>query len=110
MKKLSNLRLYFIIYFIAKVIVDVAFGSHITSDATKYLNISPAVFYGFAIIINLFLFLIGLSLFYFLLEKRNWARIVLIVLGWLVVLDVVSSLVFSSNISEILTYIDRTTY
>jgi len=108
MKKLSNLRLYFIIYFIAKVIVDVAFGSHITSDATKYLNISPVVFYGFAIIINLFLFLIGLSLFYFLLEKRNWARIVLIVLGWLVVLDVVSSLVFSSNISEILTYIDRT--
>jgi len=109
MKKPSNLRLYFIIYFIAKVIVDVAFGSHITSDATKYLNISPAVFYGFAIIINLFLFLIGLSLFYFLLEKRNWARIVLIVLGWLVVLDVVSSLVFSSNISEILTHIDRTT-
>jgi hypothetical protein len=104
MKKLPNLRLYFIIYFLVKMIIDIAFGSHITKDASSHLSISTAAFYFTIIIINLVLFLLGLLLFRFLLEKRNWARIVLLFVGWLAVIDVVSSLLLSSKVIEILQY------
>jgi len=99
------LRLYFIIYFIVKIIIDVAFGSNITNSDLNYLKLSPVVFLVFAVIINLILFLIGLLLFHFLLEERNWTRIVLLIIGWLAVIDVISSLVFSSNVTKILTHI-----
>jgi hypothetical protein len=109
MKQLSRLHLFFIIYFIIKIIIDVTAGSHIPGEATNYLNISPKTLYTLGIGINVFLFLIGLLLFYFLLEKRNWARIVLLIIGWLAVLDFFSGLLFSSKSAELLAYIDRTT-
>jgi hypothetical protein len=43
-------------------------------------------------------------LFYFLLNKKNWARIVLLIVGWLAVADVFASLMFSLNINQILKY------
>jgi hypothetical protein len=104
MEKLYRLRLVFIIYFIAKVIVDVAFGSNISIPVRSNIEISPMVFYVIAIFINLILFLIGLMLFYFLLNKKNWARIVLLIVGWLAVADVFVSMIFSSNINQILKY------
>ena len=107
MKKLDLLRLYFIIYFIAKIIVDIVLGSHITNHTASYLKISQTVIYTFTILINFILFLIGLLVFYFLLKKRNWARIVLLIIGWLAVLDFISSLFLSSKIGELLTHIDR---
>jgi len=107
MKKLYRLRLYFIIYFVIKIIIDITLGSHVTNDTTSYLHITPTTFYIFSIIINLILFLFGLLFFYFLLEKRNWARIVLLVIGWLAVLDFISGLFLSAKIGELLTHIDR---
>jgi heme/copper-type cytochrome/quinol oxidase subunit 4 len=86
------------------MIIDIAFGSQITKDASSHLSISTAAFYFTIIIINLVLFLLGLLLFRFLLEKRNWARIVLLFVGWLAVIDVVSSLLLSSKVIEILQY------
>ena len=107
MKKLYLLRLYFIIYIVAKIIVDIILGSYITNDTVSYLKISPTVIYTFTILINFILFLFGLLFFYFLLKKRNWARIVLLIIGWLAVLDFISSLFLSSKIGELLTHIDR---
>lgn len=104
MEKLSGLRLFFIIYFIAKIIVDVAFGSNITIRGIDYLNISPVTFLVFAIIVNIILCLIGLLLFYFLLQQRNWARVVLLIVGWLAVFDVIFSIIFSTNINHILSH------
>ena len=107
MKKLYLLRLYFIIYIVAKIIVDIILESYITNDTVSYLKISPTVIYTFTILINFILFLFGLLFFYFLLKKRNWARIVLLIIGWLAVLDFISSLFLSSKIGELLTHIDR---
>ena len=107
MKKLDLLRLYFVIYFIAKIIVDIVLGSHITNHTASDLKISPTVIYTFSVLINIILFLFGLLFFYFLLKKRNWARIVLLIIGWLAVLDFISSLFLSSIIGELLTHIDR---
>ena len=107
MKKLHLLRLYFIIYVIVKIIVDIVLGSYITNDTASYLKISPTVIYTFTVIINFILFLFGLLFFYFLLKKRNWARIVFLIIGWLAVLDFTSSLFLSSKIGELLNHIDR---
>lgn len=107
MKKLYHLRLYFIIYFLIKIIVDITLGSRLTGDTAGYLHLSPAVFYTITIIINLILFLCGLLFFHFLLEKRNWARVVLLIIGWLAVADFISSLFVSSNFRELVTHIDK---
>jgi hypothetical protein len=107
MKILSRLRLFFIIYFIVKLIIDIAAGSRIISEQDSFLYISPEMLYTFAIIGNIFLFLFGLLLFYFLIEKRNWARIVLLIIGWLAVLDFFSSLIFSSRALKFLSHIDH---
>ena len=109
MKHLIRLRIIFIIYFIVKIVVDIGAGSHITSGITSYFSLSPETYYKLAIGSNIFLFLVGLSIFYFLLEKRNWARIVLLIIGWLAVFDFFSSLLFSSKAVALLTYIDQST-
>lgn len=109
MKHLIHLRKIFVIYFILKIIVDIGAGGHITSGKTSYFSLSPETYYELALGLNIFLFLVGLSLFYFLLEKRYWARIVLLIIGWLAVFDFFSGLLFSSKAAELLTHIDRST-
>lgn len=107
MEKLGRLRLFFIIYFIVKVIIDIAAGNQIFGMTKSCFPISASLFYALAIIINLILLSIGLLLFHFLLEKRNWARIVLLVIGWLAVFDFITSLVFSSKAGEFLIHFDQ---
>jgi hypothetical protein len=107
MKILSNLRLFFIIYMIVKLAIDLIFGYQITGEGLGSLKISPGMFTIYATIINIILLAAGLLLFYFLLEKRIWARIVLLIVGWLAVLDFFSSMIISSKAMNFLFYIDR---
>ncbi len=109
MKQLSRLRLIFIIYFLVKIIIDIAAGDHVTNGITSYLTISPKTYYTLAIGANFILLFLGLLLFYFLLERRNWARIILLIIGWLAILDFFSSLLFSAKGIELLTRIDPAT-
>jgi len=101
MEKLYRLRSFFIIYFIVKIIIDIVFSRDITLSVGNHIDISPMTFYVIVIFINIILFLIGLLLFYFLLEKRNWARIVLLIVGWLAILDFVSSIFLSSRLGDL---------
>ncbi len=109
MNQLSRLRLVFIIYILVKISFDIAAGGRIISGLTSSFSISPETYYAFAIGINLLIILIGLLLFYYLLDKRNWARIVLLIIGWLAVADFFSGLLFSSRGIELLTRIDSAT-
>ena len=101
MEKLYRLRSFFIIYFIVKIIIDIVFSRDVTLSVGNHIDISPMTFYVIVIFINIILFLIGLLLFYFLLEKRNWARNVLLIVGWLAILDFVSSIFLSSRLSDL---------
>ena len=101
MEKLYRLRSFFIIYFIVKIIIDSVFSRDVTLSVGNHIDISPMTFYFIVIFINIILFLIGLLLFYFLLEKRNWARIVLLIVGWLAILDFVSSIFLSSRLGDL---------
>ncbi|MBI5020229.1 MAG: hypothetical protein HZB59_02240 [Ignavibacteriales bacterium] len=107
MKRLSQLRLVFIIYFLVKITIDIAAGGRISSGLTSYLT--PDTFYTLAIVGNVILFLISLLLFYFLLDKKCWARIVLIIIGWLAVVDFFSSMMSSTAGIELLNRIDPST-
>jgi len=50
-----------------------------------------------------------LLFFYFLLDKRYWARIVLLIIGWLAVIDFFSSMLSSTAGIELLNRIDPST-
>jgi len=101
MEKLYRLRSFFIIYFIVKIIIDIVFSRDVTLSVGNHIDISPMTFYVIVIFINIILFLIGLLLFYFLLEKRNWARIVLLIFGWLAILDFISSIFLSPRLGDL---------
>lgn len=103
MKKLSNLRLFFIIYFLVKTVVELVFGYNIYQDSLENIQIpgvikSPATFVILTLLSNTVLFLLGLLVFHFLLQKKNWARILLLVVGIITVLDAISGLLFSSSL------------
>lgn len=101
MEKLYRLRSFFVIYFIVKIIIDIVFSRDISLSVRNHIEISLMTFYAIAIFINIILFLIGLLLFYFLLEKRNWARIVLLIFGWLAILDFISSIFLSPRLGDL---------
>ena len=109
MKKLSLLRWIFIVYMIIKMIIDIAGGVRVTGGATGYLHLSPHMYYPLVISIDIILILLGLLLFYYLMGKKNWARILLLVIGWLVIIDFFTSLLFSQKSLEVLNHIDPST-
>jgi hypothetical protein len=100
MEKLSRLRIIFIVYIIIKIIIDLAFTKDIALGLSDY--ISAKMLDALIVVANLLLMVVGLILFYFLLEKKNWARIVLLVVGWLAVLDFFSGLLsYTHNIKPL---------
>jgi len=112
MNKLSQLRVLFVLYMLAKIIVDVVLGSGICLDSLEAGGMSWLIrFFGshlaipiLAILGNGVLLLLGLVLFHFLLEKRNWARIFLLIVGWINVIDAVSGLMFHTEAARFLSY------
>ena len=114
MKTLSLLRLFFIVYLVTRTIVEITLGSEIINDVFRgihsrglsHLYISPIALATFSFIVYL---AIGLWLFHFLFQQRNWARILLLIVGWLTVGSAVFDMVFHPQISGLLTQIDHNT-
>jgi hypothetical protein len=97
---------------LAKTIVEIVLGSTICLDSLEAGGMSWLIrFFGshfaipiLAIFSNGVMLLLGLVLFHFLLEKRNWARIILLIVGWVNVVDAVSGLLFHDVASRFLSY------
>ena len=112
MNKLSHLRVLFVLYMLAKTIVEIVLGSTICLDSLEAGGMSWLIrFFGshfaiplMAIFSNGILLLLGLVLFHFLLEKKNWARIILLIVGWINVVDAVSGLLFHDVASRFLSH------
>jgi hypothetical protein len=112
MNKVSQLRVLFVLYMLAKTIVEIVIGSKICLDSIDAGGMSWLIrFFGshlavpiLAVFGNGILLLLGLGLFYFLLQKRNWARIVFLVIGWINVVDALSGILFHSEASRILSH------
>lgn len=112
MNKLSQLRTLFVVYMLAKTIVAIVLGSRICLESIEaggvswlvHLFGSPLALAFLVIFSNGVLLLLGLVLFHFLLEKRNWARIILLIVGWINVVDAVLGLLFHSQAARFLSY------
>ena len=115
MKKLYNLWLFFILYYIVKVIIDLTVGGRSSVDlwtnnpvrGIVRISRDPVTFYVLFFVGSAILFAIGLWLFYMLLRKKNWARIVLLVIGWLTIVDAISGFLFQSYVTGILSVVDQ---
>jgi hypothetical protein len=84
MSKLSQLRVLFVLYMVAKTIIEIALGSGICLEslgagrASWLIHVlgSPIALSVLTIFSNVVLLVLGLVLFHFLLQKKNWARII----------------------------------
>lgn len=112
MNRLVHVRALFIIYILAKTIIEIVLGARIFLDSVETGGMSwPTRLLGsdFALPIltiasNGILLLLGLALFHFLIEKRKWARIILLIVGWITVVDALSGFLFHDVTSRMLSY------
>jgi hypothetical protein len=111
MKKLSQIRLFFIIYFLLKFILDIlgwGMNSDVLNNTQIYGISNPDLLritvYIIVFIVDALLFAIGLWLIHQLLQRKSWARIVLLVIGWLAMIDGFFSTVLSNRVGAYLSY------
>ena len=109
MKKLTYLRLFFILYFLIKIVVELVFGYEIFEDTLENMPVpgiikSPAAFVIATLLSDGVLLLLGLLVFYYLIQKKNWARIILLIVGIINIIDAVSGLLFNTKIAAFLSY------
>ncbi len=103
--KLSQLRGLFIIYFAVQLIVDFVLGWNLAREelgrgrgyGLGRLHLSRGAFLTLVLIVASFLFALGLWLFGQLLRRKNWARVVLLIIGWLAVADALLSFLLTSR-------------
>ena len=78
MKRLHQLRLYFILYIVIRILIDVFYGKEIIINTfrsftpfsiSQYIS-SPGIFYVIIFFTYVFTFIIGLILFHYLIEKK----------------------------------------
>lgn len=103
--KLSQLRGLFIIFFAAQLIVDIVLGWDYArvglgiwrGSGLGRLNLSRGALLALVLIVSGLLFALGLWLFRNLRQRKNWARLALLVIGWLAVADALLSFLFTSR-------------
>ena len=100
--RLKQLRTLFIIYFIVLLAVDFGLGWGLMrgdwpSFGYGLGHLSRGSMLTLILFFSGILFVVGLWLFQNLRQLKNWARVTLLVVGWLNVIDVVSSLLFASG-------------
>ncbi len=112
MSRLVYLRTLFSIYILAKTIIEIVLGARICLESLEAGGMSwllrlfgsPLALPILTIVGNGILLLLGLALFHFLLQKQNWARITLLIIGWINVIDAVSGFFFRDAASHFLSY------
>lgn len=110
---LSRLRWLFVIYFAAQLIVDLALGWDLAAGALGRgfglgrWHLSQGAFLTLILLTEGALLALGVWLFQQLIKRRNWARIVLLIVGWLAVLDALSSWLFSAQTAGLTPWLNR---
>ena len=100
----------FVVYCVAKTLVGLrwawgAFGAVLDGRGGRWPGNWEAVFipsFVFGLLVALALFVLALWIFAQLLQRKCWARIVLLVVGWLSVLSSLSGILWSSHASAII--------
>jgi len=111
--KLSQLRWLFIVYFAVQLLVDMVLGwdfARVAPGTGRGYGLGRLqLSHGVLLTLTLFgagvLFVLGLWLFQQLLRKKNWARVVLLIVGWLTVVDALLSFLFTSRATDFTTWL-----
>ena len=106
MEKLRQLRTLFIVYFAVKVAIDLGFGRDLIPAELMGSVLTPTGLVASIVVTDGILFVVGLLLFKFLLELKPWARVILLVVGWVAVLDAVFGILFAPQIPALIRHID----
>ena len=109
--KLYRLRGIFVAYFVLKSIAGaLAASSFLRPMAGRHfgrhgLSGGPLVL--FSLMVAALVLLVALLIFGQLLQRRNWARVLLLVIGWLAVVSAVFSLLASAQFSGMGSWFSR---
>jgi len=97
--KLYRLRGWFVVYFVLKSVAGAVVAAiilkpiqHSQLGRLGWRNFSPASLLFLSLVVTAVILAIALFIFGQLLQRRNWARVLLLVIGWLTVLSAVYSL------------------
>jgi hypothetical protein len=112
--KLYRLRGWFVLYFVLKSIAGAVVAAIILKPAHfdglgrfGWRGFSTGSLLLFSLMVAAVIFLAALLIFGQLLLRKNWARVLLLVIAWLTVMSAVFSLLASARISEMGPWIAR---
>jgi hypothetical protein len=106
MEKLRQLRVFFIVYFAVKAAIDLGFGRNLIPAELMGSVLTPTGLLMSIAVTDAILFVVGLLLFKFLLDLKHWARVVLLIVAWVNVLDALLGFIFASQIPAFIRHID----
>jgi hypothetical protein len=102
--KLQRLRGWFVIYFVLKSVVGAVVAAMVLNPAQlgrlSGRNISSASLLFFSLVVTALILAVALLIFARLLERKNWARLLLLVFGWLAVFGAILSLLASTQMAD----------
>jgi len=104
-EKLSRLRWVFVVYFFVLVGIDIVVGWKMTGGGLGSFSGSGPVrsrlsYWAYLLLyllVSVILFALGLWLFGRLPQRKNWARVALLIVAWLTVMDAISTWLFTSG-------------
>lgn len=88
--KLHRLRGVFVVYFVAKLAIEIFLTRDVLSGpgwGLERLGLPPGTLLAVTLLTAAALFALGWWVFLHLLLKKNWARTLLLVVAWLAVID-----------------------
>jgi ABC-type Fe3+-siderophore transport system permease subunit len=105
--KLYRLRGWFVLYFVLKSVVGAVVAAAVLKPAQlsrlgrfNERNFSTASLLFFSLVVTALILAVALLIFARLLERKNWARLLLLVIGWLTVFGAILSLLSSTQMAD----------
>ena len=106
---LSRLRVLFVAYFLLRTIVGIALtwpllGMIVPVNDVgrgRHLDVPLGPYVAFGLLVEIALFALGLWVFTELLHRRCWARLLLLVVGWLSAFGALSGLLTAPSIGSL---------
>jgi branched-subunit amino acid ABC-type transport system permease component len=109
--KLYRLRGIFVVYFVLKSLAGAVVASIVLRQGNwgrvgKW-EFPPGAVLTFSLMATAVILAVAWLVFCQLLQRKNWARVLLLVIGWLTVISAVFSLLASSQVAELGSWISQ---
>ncbi len=111
--KLYRLRGIFVVYFVLKSLAGAVVAWSVLRPEVwehfdhrlNFREFPPGSLFFFSLMVTAVILVVAWFVFGQLLQRRNWARVLLLVIGWLTVIGAVFSLLMSASASQFSSWI-----